>query len=67
MKAINVDEFSVGNLDEQYQAEMAAEYSLADRTRNPWNQYGVFVVAIVLVGCLVLKTREKFAIEEQAG
>lgn len=58
MMAINMEEFSAGELDPEFKAEMESKYSLGDRVRNPWNHYGGFALGFVLIGGVVLKTRK---------
>ena len=57
LMAINVDSFSAGELDPEFKAEMESKYSLSDRVRNPWNHYGAFGLAIVLIGSVAVKAR----------
>jgi len=57
LMAINVDEFSAGELDPELKVEMAARYSLSDRVRNPWNHYGAFGLALFVIGGAALKSR----------
>ena len=55
LMAVNLVEFSVGDLDEEYKLELEQQYSLSDRKRNPWNQYGVLALAVFMVGGAVVK------------
>ncbi|MFC3151297.1 hypothetical protein ACFOEK_09695 [Litoribrevibacter euphylliae] len=57
--AVNVEEFSAGNLDPEFKAEMEEKFSLSDRSRNPWNHYGVFGMALLLIGGAAVKLRSK--------
>ncbi|OZG71349.1 hypothetical protein BTA51_20570 [Hahella sp. CCB-MM4] len=58
LMAINVEEFSAGDLDDEYKAELSQQYSLSDRKRNPWNHYGIFALSALFIGGAVLKTRK---------
>jgi hypothetical protein len=58
LMAVNVDEFSVGDLGDEMKAEFSKIYSLSDRKRNVWNHYGIFLLGAVFIGGIVLKTRE---------
>lgn len=55
--AINIEDFSAGPLDPEFEAEMESKYSLSDRIRNPWNHYGSIVIALVLIGGIAVKAR----------
>ena len=57
LMAINVNEFSAGDLEEDFKAEMLATYSLSDRKRNLWNHYGVAAMGIFLVGVIGIKAK----------
>lgn len=57
LMAINIDEFAAGDLDPQFKAEMESMYSLSDRSRDPWNQYGAFGLALLLIGGTAVKFR----------
>lgn len=57
MMAINMEQFSAGDLDPEFKAEMEAKYSLSDRVRNPWNHYGVIGLAVLFVGGVAVKSR----------
>ena len=57
LMAVNLEQFSAGDLDPEYKAEMEAKYSLSDRSRNPWNEYGVIGFAVLLIGGVAVKSR----------
>lgn len=58
LMAVNLEEFSVGELDTELKNEYSAKYSLTDRKRDPWNHYGVFAFgALVFAGAI--KKRKK--------
>ncbi len=57
--AINIPEFSVGDLEPQYKAEMEAAYSLSDRKRDFWNHYGAIALGLVLVGGIASKSKKE--------
>ncbi len=56
--AINVEQFSVGDLDQNLLTEMQAKYSLSDRKRNIWNHYGAIALGLVLVGGIAVKSKD---------
>ena len=53
--AVNLVEFSVGELDPEFKSEMEETYSLSDRVRSPWNQYGIAILVLVLVVGIAIK------------
>lgn len=55
LMAVNIEDFSAGELGDELKAQMESTYSLSDRVRNPWNHYGVFVLLIALVGYFVVR------------
>jgi hypothetical protein len=55
--AVNTEDFSAGELSEEMKAEFSGKFSLSDRVRNPWNQYGGFVLGLFLVGGVMVKIR----------
>lgn len=57
LMAINIEEFSAGELDPEFKAEMESKFSLSDRVRGPWNHYGAFGMAFLLIGGAVVKSR----------
>lgn len=57
LMAVNIEEFSVGEIDPEMKAEMEAKYSLSDRVRDPWNHYGAFGLTLLLVGGIVVKSK----------
>jgi hypothetical protein len=57
LMAININEFSAGELDSEDKAKMEAQYTLSDRVRNPWNHYGAVALALLLVGGIAVKTK----------
>jgi hypothetical protein len=57
LMAINLDKFSVGDLDSKELAQVSAKYSEDDRRRNIWNHYGVLVLLIGLIGVGIAKMR----------
>lgn len=59
LMAVNVEEFSAGDLSAEEKEEFSKLYSLNDRKRNPWNHYGAIGLAVVLVGGAALKKRKK--------
>jgi hypothetical protein len=56
--AINIEEFSAGDLDPDLKDEMQAKYSLSDRKRNIWNHYGAIALGLVLVGGIAVKSKD---------
>lgn len=56
--AINLSEFSAWDLSDEDKAEYSQKFSLDDRERSPWNNYGVFGLALALVGGAVVKMRK---------
>ena len=57
--AINIEEFSAGDLDAEFKTEMEAKYSESDRVRDPWNHYGGLMMAALLVGGIAVKAKKK--------
>lgn len=58
LMAVNLTGFSAGDLPDEVKAEYSQKYSLDDRKRTPWNHYGVFGFALVLVGGAMFKMRK---------
>lgn len=58
LMAVNIEEFSAGELSGEFKQELSAKYSLSDRVRDPWNHYGGFLLGFALVGAIVLKRRK---------
>lgn len=48
--AVNLEEFSAGDLSDEMKAEFEGKYSLSDRKRNIWNHYGAGALGLLLVG-----------------
>lgn len=59
LMAINMEEFSAGELDAKMKAEMSSKYLLSDRKRNPLNHYGIALIGLFLIGGVALKARKK--------
>ena len=57
LMAINIAEFSAGDIDAKELAEYSAKYSLSDRKRSVWNHYGIILLLIGLVGLGIFKKR----------
>jgi len=55
LMAINIDKFAAGELDEKYKAEMATKYSLSDRKRGFWNQYGFLSCVLFFIALSFIK------------
>lgn len=56
--AINVEEFSAGDLDPAFKSEMESKYSEGDRVRDPWNHYGGVILAALIVGGIAIKAKK---------
>ncbi len=52
LMAINISEFSVGDLDATFKTEMESQYSLRNRQRGFWNQYGKYAY-LILIGSVL--------------
>jgi hypothetical protein len=62
MMGVSIDEFTVADLDPEFQAEMEAKFTINDRIRSPWNQYGgagMGAALIALMGAGSLRKRKK--------
>lgn len=59
LMAVNLEEFSAGDLDDAYKAEMSQKYTLGDRKRDPWNHYGIAALAVLLVGGVAVKAKNR--------
>lgn len=57
LMAINIDEFAAGDISEEDKLIYASTYSLSDRKRDVWNQYGIFALAFGLGGLGLFKSR----------
>ncbi|AZZ94265.1 MULTISPECIES: hypothetical protein [unclassified Hahella] len=57
MMAVNLNLFSVADIDESDLTEFSAKYSLSDRKRNLWNHYGIALLLVVIVAFGLLKRR----------
>lgn len=57
MMAVNMDTFTVADIPESEKSQLAAQFSLSDRQRSFWNQYGVIVLLLGLVFLAVGKMR----------
>jgi ABC-type multidrug transport system permease subunit len=58
LMAVNVGEFSAGDLGDELKTEYSKVYSLSDRKRNVWNHYGIFLLVAVVIGGIAIKARE---------
>lgn len=61
LMAVNLEEFSVGELPEEMVAEYSQQFTLSDRIRNPWNHYGALLMALLLAGITFAKLRRQAA------
>jgi hypothetical protein len=57
LSAVNLDKFSVGDLEPDEKSEMSSKYTLGDRERNPWNHYGFIGIALMFLGSMVFKSK----------
>lgn len=58
LMAVNLEEFSVADLADELNAEIATRYTLSDRIRNPWNHYGAILMVLILAGLALVKIRK---------
>lgn len=55
LTAVNLEEFSVADLPEEMLAKLSDKYTIADRVRSPWSQFGGIGILLVLVIAAVVK------------
>ena len=55
--AVNVEEFSAGELPDEMKEEFSKQYSLSDRKRGVWNHYGAILLGGLLIGGAVVKSK----------
>lgn len=58
LMAINISDFAAGELPAEMKSELSQKYSLSDRKRSPWNQYGIWGMLALVLAYSVLKLRK---------
>lgn len=58
LMAVNLEEFSAGDLPAEMKAELSARYTVSDRKRGPWNHYGAFGLVMLVAGFTVVRAKK---------